>query len=69
MNHYVKCENFTHNNNILALFGKQVPAIKEGPLTKNVPIDFAQCWVIHMKKSNYIYGEEKKRGSFAFLGP
>jgi hypothetical protein len=26
--------------------------IKEGPLTKNGPIDFAQSWAIHMKKSN-----------------
>jgi hypothetical protein len=42
---------------------------KEGPLTKNGPIDFAQIWAIHMKKSNYIYGEEKKWGSFTFLGP
>jgi hypothetical protein len=25
---------------------------KEGPLTKNGPIDFAQSWAIHMKKSN-----------------
>jgi hypothetical protein len=26
--------------------------VKEGPLTKNGPIDFAQSWAIHMKKSN-----------------
>jgi hypothetical protein len=52
--------NFTHNNNKLALFGKQVPAIKEGrPLTKNGLIDFAQSWAIHMKKSNMA---ERKRG-------
>jgi len=25
---------------------------KEGPLTKNGPIDFAQSWAIHMKKFN-----------------
>jgi len=43
--------------------------LKEGPLTKNGPIDFAQSWAIHMKISNLIYGEEKKGGSFAFLGP
>jgi hypothetical protein len=27
-------------------------AFKEGPLTKNSPINFAQSWAIHMKKSN-----------------
>jgi len=27
-------------------------SFKEGPLTKNGPIDFAQSWAIHMKKSN-----------------
>jgi hypothetical protein len=42
---------------------------KELTLTKNGPIDFAQSWAIHMKKSNSIYGEEKKGGSFTFLGP
>ena len=26
--------------------------IKEEPLTKNSPIDFAQNWAIHMKKFN-----------------
>jgi hypothetical protein len=26
--------------------------LKEGPLTKNGPIDFAQSWAIHVKKSN-----------------
>jgi hypothetical protein len=26
--------------------------LKEGPLTKNGPIDFAQSWAILMKKSN-----------------
>jgi hypothetical protein len=26
--------------------------LKEGPLTKNGPIDFAQSWAIHTKKSN-----------------
>jgi hypothetical protein len=26
--------------------------LKEGPLTKNGPIDFAHSWAIHMKKSN-----------------
>jgi hypothetical protein len=26
--------------------------LKEGPLTKNGPIDFAQIWSIHIEKSN-----------------
>jgi hypothetical protein len=26
--------------------------LKEGPLTKNGPIDFSQSWAIHMKKSD-----------------
>jgi hypothetical protein len=44
-------------------------AIKEGPLTKNGPVDFAQSWAIYMRKSNYIYGEEKNGGHQAFFGP
>jgi hypothetical protein len=40
---------------------------KEGPLTKNCPIDFVQNWAIYLKKSYYINGEEKKGGTF--LGP
>jgi hypothetical protein len=45
--------------------------VKEGPLTltKNGPIDFAHSWAIYMKKSNEIYGEEKKGESFTFLAP
>jgi hypothetical protein len=46
-----------------------ISAFRKGPLTKNGPIDFAQSWAIHMKKSNKIYGGEKKGGSFTFLGP
>jgi len=37
-------------------------AIKEGPLTKNGPIDFAQSWAIHMKKSKIRYMVKRKRG-------
>jgi hypothetical protein len=42
--------------------------IKEGPVAKNGPIDFAQNWAIFLNKSNWIYDEEKKGGSFTFLG-
>jgi len=31
---------------------QQIIPIKEGPLTKNGPIDFAQSWTIYLKKSN-----------------
>jgi hypothetical protein len=36
------------------MFGEKIwnEVFKEGPLTKNGPIDFAQSWAIHMKKSN-----------------
>jgi hypothetical protein len=37
-------------------------------MTKNCPIDFVQRWAIYIKKSNYIYGKEKKWGCFTFLG-
>jgi hypothetical protein len=42
---------------------------KEGPLTKNCPIDFAQSWAVYLKKYNWIYGEEKNGNSVTFLGP
>lgn len=39
---------------------------KEGPMTKNGSIDLTQSLAIHVKKSNLIYGEEKKRGGLPF---
>jgi hypothetical protein len=39
---------------------RKLIAFKEGPLTKNGSMDFAQSWAIHMKKSYLIYAEEKK---------
>jgi hypothetical protein len=40
--------------------------VKDGLMTKNGPIDFAQSLASCMKKSNCIYGEEKIEGRFAF---
>jgi hypothetical protein len=45
-----------------------IVTIKEGPLTKNGPIEFAQSLAIYMKKSNLIYGKEEKGGIHIF-GP
>jgi hypothetical protein len=40
------------NNFAFGRGASKYPPLKEGPLTKNGPIDFAQSWAIHMKKSN-----------------
>jgi hypothetical protein len=37
---------------VIAKEPMKILIVKEGPLTKNGPIDFAQSWAIHMKKSN-----------------
>jgi hypothetical protein len=37
--------------------------LKEGPLTKNDPIDFAQSWAINILEKNPIrFMEKSKRG-------
>jgi hypothetical protein len=43
---------FKLHNELNSKSGAQLKSFKEGPLTKNGPIDFAQSWEIHMKKSN-----------------
>jgi hypothetical protein len=45
--------------------------IKEGPLTKYGLINFAQLGNPHEKipLDLWVYGKEKKGGSFTFLGP
>jgi len=34
--------------------------VKEGPLTKNGPIDFAQSWAIHMKNPIRLMAKRKR---------
>ena len=48
---------FMQENDFKVSFNEEILAeikwkFKEGPLTKNGPIDFAQSWALYLKKSN-----------------